>query len=260
MRTLFIIFLIGLLPASCAPADSISATSTPLPSDTPHPTATVVWFPPSATPTPQELLATNTAMPAMNPGIGEIILSDDFSNGSLWDIATSDQGSAAISRNRLTIVVQPGIYLASMRHDHVTENFYAEIIARTSLCRGDDNFGIIVHALGNSFYRLVLSCNGFVHVERIKNGTKLIISEPAASGDAPLGAPSEVKIGMWAVGKEMRLFLNDRFQFSINDNSFPSGAFGVFARSAGDTPVTVTFSDLIVYDVNYAFPTRTPSP
>ena len=199
-------------------------------------------------------------MPAMNPGIGEIILSDDFSNGSLWDIATSDQGSAAISRNRLTIVVQPGIYLASMRHDLVTENFYAEITARTSLCRGDDNFGILVRALGNSFYRFVLSCNGFVHVERIKNGTKLIISEPAASGDAPLGAPGEVKIGMWAVGKEMRLFLNDRFQISINDNSFPSGAFGVFARSAGDTPVTVTFSDLIVYDVNYAFPTRTPSP
>lgn len=196
----------------------------------------------------------------MNPGIGEAILTDDFSDPALWDVAVSDQGSAAVSRNRLTIVVQPGIYLASMRRDLITANFYAEITAHTNLCRGDDNYGLILRAQGSSFYRFVLSCNGFVHVERIKNGTKLIIYEAVPSGDAPLGAPGEVKIGMWAVGKEMRLFLNDRFQFSIVDNSFPSGGFGVFARSAGDTPVTVTFSDLIVYDVGHEFPTRTPSP
>lgn len=196
----------------------------------------------------------------MNPGIGEAILTDDFSDPALWDVAVSDQGSAAISRNRLTIVVQPGIYLASMRHDLITENFYAEITAHTNLCRADDNYGILVRAQGSSFYRFVLSCNGLVHVERIKNGTKLIIYEAVPSGDVPLGAPGQVKIGMWAVGKEMRLFLNDRFQFSIVDNSFPSGGFGVFARSQGETPVTVTFSDLIVYDVNYTAPTRTPSP
>jgi hypothetical protein len=196
----------------------------------------------------------------MNPGIGEIILSDDFSDESLWDVAASDQGSAAISRNRLTIVVQPGIYLASMRRDLVTENFYVEITAHPNLCRAEDNYGILVRAQGSSFYRFVLSCNGLVRVERIKNGTKLIIYEPVLSGNAPLGAPGQVKIGLWAVGGEMRLFLNDRFQFSVVDKSFFSGGFGVFARSQGETPVTVTFSDLIVYDVGYEFPTRTPSP
>ena len=114
--------------------------------------------------------------------------------------------------------------------------------------------------MGSSFYRFVLSCSGAIHVERIKNGTKLIILEPVPSGDVPHGAPGEVRIGLRAVGAEMRLFLNDRFQVSLVDKSFPSGAFGVFARSAGDTPVTVTFSDLTVYDVGYEFPTRTPSP
>ncbi len=44
------------------------------------------------------------------------------------------------------------------------------------------------------------------------------------------------------------------------DPKFPSGAFGVFVRSTGDTPVTVTFSDLEVYDVNYTLPTKTPWP
>ncbi|MBV6450018.1 MAG: hypothetical protein MHPDNHAH_00738 [Anaerolineales bacterium] len=196
----------------------------------------------------------------MNPGIGDIILTDDFSDAEVWDVAASDQGSAAISRNRLTIVVQPGFYLASMRRSLLTKDFYAEIAVQTHLCRGEDNYGLIVRAQGTSFYRFVLSCNGLIHVERIKNGTKLIIFEAVPSGDAPLGAPGQVRIGLWAVGAEMRLFLNDRFQFSVTDPSFSSGGFGVFARSMGETPVTVTFSELTVYDVVYAFPTRTPSP
>jgi hypothetical protein len=97
-------------------------------------------------------------------------------------------------------------------------------------------------------------------VERIKSGTRLSLFNSIASGDAPLGAPGEVKIGIWAVGGEMRLFLNGRFQFSVIEKTFPSGAFGVFAASKGDTPVTITFSDLTVYDVNYIPPTRTTVP
>lgn len=255
------IFLFWGLPllVACLPVDATPPAAAPLPSETPLPTATVVWFPPSATPT-MPTFATGTAMPEMNPGIGDAILSDDFSDATSWDVAASDLGSAAISRNRLTIVVQPGIYLASMRRDLAAGNFYAEITARTSLCRGEDNFGLIVRAAGNSFYRFALACNGTAFVERIKTGTRLTIFEPVPSGDAPLGAPGEVKIGIWAVGAEMRLFLNDRFQFSIVDKSFPNGGFGVYARSMGETPVTVTFSALTVYDVIYTAPTRTPSP
>ena len=85
------------------------------------------------------------------------------------------------------------------------------------------------------------------------------IQDPLPSGDAPR-PPGEVRIGIWAVGGEMRLFLNGRFQFSVTEGTFPSGAFGVFARSAGENPLSVTFSDLEVYEVDYIPPTRTPLP
>jgi hypothetical protein len=256
---LFILLFTAILLGSCAPGQMTPATGTPLPFDTPDPTQTIVWFPPSATATPQAI-PTYTVTAEMNPGIGEILLADDFSDDSVWDVAASDQGSAAIGRNRLTLVVQPGVYIASLRRETVFDNFYAEITAHTSLCRGDDTYGLLVRAVASSFYRFVLSCNGTLHVERIFSGTRLIILEPTSSGDAPTGAPGEVRIGLWAVGSEMRLFLNDRFQFSIVDKSFQSGALGVFARAAGETPVTVTFSDLTVYDVSNTSPTRTPSP
>lgn len=196
----------------------------------------------------------------MNPGIGDVTLSDNFSNEKLWDTAVSDQGSAAISNNLLSLAVQPSVYLVSMRHDLNIGDFYAEITARPSLCRGDDSYGILVRTIGKgAFYRFTLTCNGQIYAERVSSGVKLRVQDSVPSGDAPR-PPGDVRIGMWAVGSEMRLFLNGRYQFSITDKQFPSGAFGVFVRSAGDTQVSVTFSDFKVYKVDYAAPTKTPLP
>ena len=114
--------------------------------------------------------------------------------------------------------------------------------------------------MGSSYYRFVLSCNAQVRAERVNGGIRLPLLEPLASGDVPRGAPGEVRIGVWAVGGDIRLFLNGRYQFSIQDKSFPSGAIGVFVRSEGETPMSVTFSDLKVYDVDYTPPTKTPAP
>ena len=206
------------------------------------------------------MFPTYTGTPEMNPGVGHVMLEDDFSDDEVWDTAQSENGSAAISRNRLTLAVQPGYYLASMRRELPLSDFYAEITARPSMCRGEDNYGLVVRGVGSSFYRFVLACNGLIRAERITGGTRLPLQEPVPSGDAPPGAPGEVRMGIWAVGNEMRLFLNGRYQFTVLDPSFPTGAFGVFVRSAGETPATVTFSDLAVYEVDYTLPTKTPIP
>lgn len=241
---------------ACLPIGAAQATATPLPTDTPLPTETIVWFPASATPT---LLTfpTFTDTPEMNPGIGRVLLKDDFDEDSPWDTAASNNGSAAISNNRLSLAVQPGYYLSSMRRELPLADFYAEITARPSLCRGEDNYGIIVRATGSYFYRFVLTCNGQIRAERISGGTRLGISETVPSGDAPR-PPGEVRIGIWAAGSEMRLFLNGRFQFSVTEPTFAIGAFGVYARSVSEEPVSITFSDFEAYEVSYIPPTRTP--
>lgn len=255
-RTLF--SLCGFLSLiACVPLE-FEPTATPVPTETTTPTPTIVWFPPSATAT-RLAMPTYTGTPEMSPGIGAILLEDTFTNKTVWDIAASDSGSAAINRNRLTLAVQPGYYLASMRRELPLSDFYAEITARPSLCRGEDNYGWVVRGVGSSFYRFVLTCNRQIRAERITGGTRLPLQEPLPSGDAP-GAPGEVRMGIWAVGNEMRLFLNGRYQFTVLDPSFPAGALGVFVRSTGDTPVTVSFSDLAIYEVDYTLPTKTPIP
>ncbi|MBL8062350.1 MAG: hypothetical protein JNK32_04980, partial [Anaerolineales bacterium] len=88
---------------SCSAMDDWLATNTPFPAtETPPPTSTVVWFPPSATPTPQ-FLSTKAPTPEMRPGLGLEFLSDDFSEETLWDTATSNEASAEIQNNRLTL-------------------------------------------------------------------------------------------------------------------------------------------------------------
>jgi hypothetical protein len=150
--------------------------------------------------------------------------------------------------------------MVSLQRQMVLGNFYAEITARPSLCRAADEYGFLVRASAATYYRFSLTCNGQVHAARISVSERHILHEPVMSGDVPPGAPGEVRIGVWASGSELRLFLNGRFQFSFTDKNISSGSVGVFARAAGETPVTVTFSDLDVRSVEYFPPTRTPAP
>src|SRR3990172_9423455 len=142
----FFLLFLGVVTAACAPVNSTTLIPTALVTDSPPPTQTIVWFPPSATSTLQTF-PTYTATPEMSPGIGPVTLADDFTDDSPWDTAVSDQGSAILSRNRLTLAVQPGIQLASLRRDITFGNFYTEITAHTSLCRGEDKYGLIVRSV-----------------------------------------------------------------------------------------------------------------
>jgi len=150
--------------------------------------------------------------------------------------------------------------MLSLKNELVLGNFYTEITARPGLCRGADEYGLLVRANAVAYYRFALTCDGQVHAERISVYEKHPLQEPIISGDAPIGAPSEVRIGIWALGTEMRLFLNGRYQFTIDDPNYASGTLGVFAFSASDTPVTVSFSNLVVRQIDLVPPTKTPHP
>jgi hypothetical protein len=245
--------------AACASAagDSVlldsTATYTPLPSPT------IVWFPPSATPPPQ-VLNTQIPTPDQKPGIGTINLSDDFSSPDLWNIASSDLGSAAVTDNHLTLAVGPGVYIISLRKELILNNFYAELTARPSLCKGQDEYGLLVRASAVAYYRLALICNGTLRLDRVSGNSRQLLYPAISSGDVPTGAPGETRVGVWAFGPDLRFFLNGRYQFGVNDKNYLSGTIGVFAHSVADTPVAVTFSNLTIYDVNYSPPTKTPHP
>jgi hypothetical protein len=242
--------ILGCWLSACLPAAPIPATQTVTSAPTETPTPTVIWFPPTPTRTPVPRLEP-TATLEMHPGVGEIIFEDDFSDAGAWQLGQSSNGTVAMGVNELSIaLVQPRAYLASTRTEPTFGNFYAEITASPSLCSGLDEYGLLfrVRSLGN-LYRYSLSCDGQVRLDRVVGGTGGSPQPWLASASVPRGAPSSSRLGVWAVGKDLRFFINDEFQFAVSDGYHASGLLGVFARSAGENAVTVNFSDLKVYQV-----------
>ena len=231
------------------------ATFTPVP-----PTATIDWFPATETPTPQ-YVATRAPTPERKPGVGKLLLTDNFTSGDPWNPGASEDASVEVGLGRLTIAAQPGVNAFRIRTGPVLTAFYAEMTARPSLCRGRDEYGMLFRAPNNvAYYTFTLSCDGTARVDRVRSGRLYTLKAPIASADVPQGAPGVVRMGVWASGSDLRFFLNGRYQFGISDPTLKSGAVGAFARSTGQTPVTITFSELAVYSVTYTAPTATPTP
>lgn len=251
--THILIPLVVLLLTACFPASTPLPIVEEIPTDTMTltATATIEWFSPTVTPTP---FPTQQITPTLDfrPGLGEAILSDDFSDPDVWTLGRTSSGNIALGVNELTIAIsEPNSYDYSVRQEPILEDFYLEITTSPTLCRGEDEYGLLLRMSSQkNFYRFSLSCDGKVRLDRIVEGAASSPQPWMISASVPSGAPSTSRLGVWAVGNEMRFFINDQHQFTITDPLLPLGNIGVFARSTGDKAVTVNFSDLIVQQVN----------
>ena len=242
-----------LLASACLPVATLLPTETPTPAlPTATLTTTPVWFPPTATFTPMPTATVLPPTPEQRPGIGEPLLQDDFSTGESWALSEKDGASARLGKAELTIVIsKKRVYHISLRFEPQFTDFYAEITASPGLCRGLDEYGMLIRAQSsNDYYRFSLSCDGQVRLDRILHGQASSPQPWLLSGDVPPGGPSTSRLGVWAVGAEMRFFINGNFQFAVNDGQIPVGVIGVFARSASDEALTVNFYDLSVWEVS----------
>jgi len=253
--------LCGLMLAGCA-GPVLTPTLTPTATVSPTPTATVIWFPPTSTPTDPPVQQPSATVDD-HPGMGDLLFSDSFDDPAFWNTAGSADASAILANNRLVLsITQPGpLSIASRRDQPSAGDFYAEATANLSLCSGIDQYGMLFRA-GDSadYYRFALTCNGQERLDRVRAGVTYPLVNWLSSNDVPLAAPAQIKLGVWAVGGEIRLFLNDNYQFSMSDPVFSSGGFGFFAYASGMSPVTISFSGLSVYSVSYILPTPSPVP
>jgi hypothetical protein len=249
----FMVFL-PIVMAACSPTQAPipTPTSTTLP-PTPSATATEVWFPPTPTYTP---FATQTReitpVAAVEPIYGDLIFQDNFSNSENWTLNKSSLGSIALGVNELTIAIkEPRGYLYSLRKEPSLKDYYLEITASPSICRAEDEYGLLLRVTKSfDFYRFSLTCSGQTRVDKYYRG---VASSPQAliySSEVPPGAPSTSRLGVWINANVFHFYINNIYQFSIQDPSITEGALGVFARASGDEPVTINFSDLVVYEVS----------
>ena len=232
------------------------SVSTPEPPPTatvtiaPSPTTTIEWFPPSRTP---EQIPTITIVPTQEimSEVGEIIFRDDFTSPEEWTIPQTDRGQINITNGEANIIInQSNSFLVGTLEKPDIQDFYVEITANPILCSGRDEYGLLFRVAGREqYYRFSLSCDGEVRLDKITGGGVFSLQPWTRSASVPPGAPSVSKLEVLALRNEIRVFINGDPQFTVFDSELRLGAFGIFAHSAGETAVTVSFSDLIVREV-----------
>ncbi len=246
---------VGLLLTSCAiAAPPQPATATPPP---PTPTAilspTPIWFPPTETPTPSARRVP-TPTPDWLAGLGPILFRDDFTDPAAWpDVPTDD-----FQNGRLILAAPAGTYQMRLHRTRSLSNFYVEAQIHLNLCRPGGEYGLLVRADSASYYRFSLNCNGEVRADRVLQGRRVPLQRPLISADVPRGAPARVQIAVWAVGRQMRFFINNHYQFTADDPLLSSGGIGFFVRASPDFPIAVAISDLVVRRIMVTAPTARP--
>jgi hypothetical protein len=250
-----VIVLLALNMAACVSATVPNAQA---PTDSPQPptqtpTPTVVWFPPTTTPSPfPDLDQHATPTQKTFTEYGELIFNDQFNDPSKWSLGRTGSGSIALGEDELTLAVnRPDGYLYSLRQGTTLSDFYAEVTTSPTICRADDEYGLLLRiSPGMDFYRFSLTCDGQVRVDKYYLGKASSPQPLTYSGQVPLGAPSSSILGVMAKGKVLDFYINNEYQFTIRDPSLTAGGLGVFARASGEDPVTINFSDLKVYHIN----------
>lgn len=240
-----------LLLAGCAPLGPAYPTPSVTPAlPTATATATIIWFPATATPTflPAPTLAMDKP-PTSLPAPETLLYADEFIEAGGWTLGRGASGSALLGKNELTIAVaRPRGYVYSLLEGQTFDDFYLEITANPNICRGDDEYGLLLRTTPElNYYRFGLTCAGSARVDRIYNDQASSPQPPISLAAIPAGAPSIVRLGISAKGKVLEFFVNHERLFEVRDSILYSGKIGLFARAGGADTVTINFSDLVIY-------------
>jgi len=221
------------------------------PTATQTPTPTTVWFPATATPTPRPTLA-QTPTPDSLRGVGDLLYEDDFSDSSLWTRYETANGKVTIANDHITLAhTEAEGLIYGFRTEPQMTDFYAELNARPNFCQEDAEYGLMVRVNGTrlNHYRFVISCDGQASVLRVVNNRGNVIVDWQAHPLIPTTFPVTVRLGVWAQGTELRFYLNNFLLFTATDTIIDGGTLGVFVRAAGNSPVSVNFDTLEVYQL-----------
>ena len=214
------------------------ATATPEPSATTEPTATV-----TATPT-EEPTATVTVTPTPededplswlgNPG-----WTGDFSGGDDEGFYTGDDDQTiievendALAMTHLLTTV--GWHTWSMNY-RTTSDFYYEADVNVKSCSGVDEYGLVFRGPDySSGYFFGVRCNGEYNL-RTYDGEYGTIAYWQYSDAINTGSNQSNRLGVWAEGDTIRLYINGKLIQQVTDDTFTSGHFG-FMIAGYETP------------------------
>lgn len=238
-----------------AEAETITASETLPDTSTPYPTRT------SLTDNPLTVTQTSTLTPttagAVTPtfssgdpraSLGEPDFSDHFVDGANWYVYNDQHVNIETQDGKLKMTaLNADKYEAMMLSTQpIIDDFYMEITVTTVECSGFDRYGLIFRAPGFTpiqGYLFGFTCDGKYSL-RIFNGVDFTaVVQWTQSELINAGSNQTNRLGLSAVGSQLKLYANGKPLLELEDEHFSSGYFGLFISAYVTPGFTTSFSD-----------------
>jgi hypothetical protein len=244
------------LQESTVPSQLSFPTSTPPPSATPAVTSTT-----TATETPTEEPTVNpTAIPLDedDPRFGLNLSApdywDDFSSNLTW-VGPNFEGASNITEggvHRATdYLADSFLWWSTTIPDIDAGNIYIEVEADVADCSGQDAYGLAVRVEPenrDSGYMLEFSCDGAFRVRKLFGGKIQALQDWTIS---PSIRTDESNImGFLAVGNRLSVFANGELLAEVEDSTFFSGNYGLYANAQVTPGLSVRFDNFKLWYVS----------
>jgi hypothetical protein len=220
------------------------------PTPTQSPSETTPTVPPSETPEPSETpVVIDADLPADEPDYVDFLINPEnwFSGVSSYE-DEHVRFEIADSRMKMT-AFNPDLYEGWRLSWPVLEDFYIEATFETGECSGRDRYGLFLRASNIEEnphgYLFGLTCDGRYSL-RSFDGEFTILSDWTFSDNVSSGSDQTNLVGFWAVGDQIRLYVNGIRLAEIQDATFKEGPYGLFV-GAGETESFTVEVDQIAY-------------
>jgi hypothetical protein len=171
---------------------------------------------------------------------------DDFSLDHLWGEFITEVSTNLIRDEQLEAI------------DHLNDSavwwsatlptggdVYTQVSAQFADCSGKDALGIGIRISADlrDGYTLEISCDGHYRFRRFYLGTVKELQDWTFSEAIQQGSNAENRVGFVAKSSTLSGFANGEFLGSVEDFSFASGTFSLFANAANTPDLRVIFDD-----------------
>ncbi len=247
--------------AATTTADAANPSATPFPSPTTLPSATAM-LPPTQTPTPTATSGpsptpTYPPLPPDDPRQGLNLSSpdylDNFDNRFTWyefdyeNIATNlwEDGQLRATDHLADT------YLSWSTSNQQAANFYVEVTAKMGNCAGKDNAGLAIRIGGDNYgrgYLLEFACDGSYRIRKFySDAAPLVLLDWTNTPLIRTGPNSTNRVGFVAKGNTLYAAANGEILSNVEDYSYFSGTFGLFANAYETPGLTVYFDDFSLW-------------
>jgi hypothetical protein len=250
---------LGVTVIANTPTEPPADTATLPPTETPLPTETL---PPTEEPT-----VTGTVEPSPTPSkgdprvaLGDPTSTDPMDNAQKWNWYEGEDKFTKLRffDGSLEFTSRDNVSGWRLPNVPAAQDIYIEMEVEPGKCAAKDNYGIIFHVPvrleADRGYLFGISCDGQYNLWKWdgKAGEKgqrnMLVWWTTPKGDAKgalkSGEGKSNRIGVKVVGGKIGLYANGILLQEVNDNTYPSGSFGIFIDRETTEDFTIEIDEM----------------